>query len=226
MAAAVFSIVVPVLNEAALIAPLLRELRQRLPQAELVVVDGGSGDDTVRHALPLCDQLLIGEQGRAAQMNLGALAAAGDYLFFLHADSLPDVHQEQVLAELASAPEWGFSPLRLTGRRRSLRLIAWFINWRSRLTSVATGDQMQFARRELFLASGGFDAIPLMEDVALSKRLRRHAAPHVMPWHVLTSSRRWEEGGVVRTVLRMWSLRLAYFLGVHPDRLVRFYYGR
>ena len=203
---------------------LAEDLRQRYPACELIVVDGGSRDQTVAAAMPLCDQLLIGEPGRAGQMNLGGGVARSEYLLFLHATAAPGF-SGMPGALPGQQPEWGFCRVRLSGRRRSLRLIEWFMNLRSRLTSVATGDQMLFLRRDLFGTTGGFDAIPLMEDVAYCKRLRRRAAPLVIREPVTTSSRRWEESGVVATVVRMWLLRLAYFLGVSPQFLWRHYYG-
>ncbi|MDZ7781868.1 MAG: TIGR04283 family arsenosugar biosynthesis glycosyltransferase [Halioglobus sp.] len=217
--------IIPVLNEAGRIAALLTGLRARFPGAQLVVVDGGSGDDTVRQAMRHCDQLLLGQRGRAAQMNLGAAAAAADYLFFLHADGEPGIDGTRLGIELARAPDWGFSRVRLSGRQPHFRVIEWFINRRSRLTHVATGDQMLFVRRDIFAQTGGFDDIPLMEDVAYCKRLRALAPPLILSEPVLSSSRRWEEGGVAATVLRMWALRLAYVLGVSPQRLWRHYYG-
>lgn len=220
------SFVIPVLNEERRIAVLLRDLRTRFPRCELVVVDGGSEDATVDAATPYCDLLLHSEPGRAAQMNLGAGAARSDYLFFLHADSRPQISAAELDAALAGHPSWGFCRVRLDGGRPLFRVIEWFMNQRSRLTRIATGDQMLFVDRALFDSSGGFDAIPLMEDVAYCKRLRRLAAPAILAPAVVTSSRRWEEGGALRTILLMWSLRLAYFLGVSPATLWRHYYGR
>jgi rSAM/selenodomain-associated transferase 2 len=218
--------VIPVLNEQERIACLLRHLRSHFPDSELIVVDGGSHDRTVALALPLCDVLLLGEPGRARQMNLGGRGASADYLCFLHADSTPGVSASQLEAYLSVGPSWGFCRVRLSGSRPAFRVIEWFMNWRSRVTSVATGDQMLFLQRALFERSGGFDSIPLMEDVAYSKRLRRLAAPLVIAEPVLSSSRRWEQRGVLSTVLFMWGLRLAYFAGVSPARLWGHYYGR
>lgn len=220
------SFVIPVLNEAAVIAALLTRLRERFPDSELIVVDGGSSDATVPLATPLCDQLLLSEPGRAAQMNLGGNAAGGDYLAFLHADSFPGVGAGELSDSLARGTYWGFCRVRLSGRRRAFRVIEWFMNQRSRLTRVATGDQMLFVQREVFQRNGGFEPIPLMEDIAYCKQLRRLSRPKIIREPVTTSSRRWEEGGVTRTVLRMWLLRLAYFLGASPSYLWRHYYGR
>lgn len=220
------SVIIPTLNEAGHIADLLGQLRLSWPDAELLVVDGGSQDETVRQALPRSDQLLICEPGRARQMNLGARAARGEFLFFLHADSAPQFDQQSLMALLMTRPAWGFFPLRLSGQRFALRVIEAFINMRSRLTRIGTGDQMLFMQRETYRQTGGFDDIPLMEDIAYCKRLKAVAAPLVPAAPVLTSSRRWEEQGIARTVLRMWGLRLAYFAGVSPERLWYYYYGR
>ena len=224
--AAPLTFVIPVLNEAPGIAALLEQLARDYPAAERIVVDGGSDDDTLRLATGLADRVLGSEAGRARQMNGGAAAASGEYLFFLHADTRPTLAQAQLLQALAREPAWGFSPVRLSGAAPAFRIIEWFINRRSALTGVGTGDQMIFVRREAFNAIGGFDDIPLMEDVALCKRLRRHARPQLLAEPVVTSSRRWEQDGVVRTVLLMWRLRLAYFLGASPQRLWRQYHGR
>lgn len=225
MAGLLVSFVIPTLNEAAGIAPLLENLRARFPAARLIVVDGGSADDTVRLAMPRSDELLLCEAGRARQMNLGASVARSAYVCFLHADSLPGADAQAFAAYLASRPAWGFCRVRLSGRQPAFRVIEWFINQRSRLTRIATGDQMLFVRRDVFEQYGGFDALPLMEDVAYCKRLRRVAAPVIVSEPVLTDSRRWEEGGVLRTVLKMWALRLAFFAGVSPQRLWQHYYG-
>jgi rSAM/selenodomain-associated transferase 2 len=220
------SFVIPVLDEQATVADLLRDLRQRYPDSQLVVVDGGSTDRTVPLAMPLCDQLLLGERGRAAQMNLGGQVASSDYIVFLHADSRPGVSASGMDACLAQRPLWGFCRVRLSGDQFFFRVIEWFMNQRSRLTSVATGDQMLFVQKTLFDKTDGFDDIPLMEDVAYCKRLRRLARPAIIQKPVLTSSRRWEEGGAVKIMVRMWLLRLAYFLGVAPGTLKRHYHGR
>lgn len=220
------SFIIPVLNEADGIAPLLEGLRAAFPDAELVVVDGGSDDGTARLALARCDQLLRSEPGRARQMNLGAAAANGDYYFFLHADCFPSVTAEQLESVLGESPAWGFCRVRLGSPEWPFTVISWFMNWRSRLTRVATGDQMQFVRSDIFEQTGGFDQIPLMEDVAYSKRLRQIAPPRVIGQVIQVAARRWQERGIARTVLVMWGLRLAYFLGVSPARLWRVYYGR
>ena len=220
-----YSFVLPVLDEADTIESQLLYLREHYPAAEVVVVDGGSSDGTPDLAAPLCDLVVAGERGRGVQMQQGAGAARGEYLFFLHADSRPSATAAQLLAYLGQHPAWGFCCVRLSGQRRSLRMVEWAMNHRSRLTSVATGDQMLFVRADLYRRSGGFAAIPLMEDVEYCKRLRRLAPPLVIAQPVVTSSRRWESGGVGATVLQMWLVRLAWFLGIAPQRLYRHYYG-
>ncbi len=220
------SFVIPVLNEAERIAPLLAQLARDFPSAQRIVVDGGSRDGTVAAAMSGCTQLLLGEPGRSAQMNLGGRVASGDYLLFLHADSRPRFTAAELERELSAAPVWGFFPLRLDGGRAVFRLIERAITLRSRASGIGTGDQLLFLQRDLFHDCGGFAAIPLMEDVELCRRLRRQCRPRVPELAVETSSRRWEERGVLRTVFQMWGLRLAYALGVAPARLWRIYYGR
>jgi rSAM/selenodomain-associated transferase 2 len=221
------SFIIPVLNEEPAIAGLLRALRRSCPHGQLIVVDGGSSDGTIAAAMPLCNQLLLGATGRARQMNLGAAVASGDYLFFLHADTCPVAAVAAIERCLQQQrPNWGFCRVQLSGGHRAFRVIEWCMNQRSRLTRIATGDQMLFVARPVFHATGGFDDIPLMEDIAYCKRLRAMAPPAIVAASVVTSSRRWEQGGVLSTVLRMWCLRLAYFLGVAPQTLWRYYYGR
>lgn len=220
------SFVIPVLDEESGVADLLGDLRRRFPGSQLIVVDGGSRDRTVAAAMPHCDQLLVGAPGRARQMNLGGRAASAPYLVFLHADTRPAFSGEQLRQYFEGSPAWGFCRVRLSGERSAYRVIEWFMNRRSRLTGVATGDQMLFVSRVVFDQTGGFDDIPLMEDVAYCKRLRRFARPLVIEQPVTTSSRRWEEHGVLATVLRMWLLRLAFVAGVPPATLWRHYHGQ
>jgi rSAM/selenodomain-associated transferase 2 len=221
-----FSFVIPVLNEQDSIASLLQNLAQQYPECELVVVDGGSSDETVARALPLCSNLLTGPPGRASQMNLGARAASGCHIFFLHADTLPSSNLAQLSAVLATRPRWGFFRAQLSGEHWIYRVIESGMNLRSRITRVATGDQTLFVDRDLLAQTGGYADIPLMEDIEFCKRLRRLYSPTIISQPVVTSSRRWETRGVCRTVLQMWALRLAYMLGVSPQRLWQYYYGR
>lgn len=219
------SVIVPCLDEAAGIVTALAALAPlRTRGHEVIVVDAGS-DDTGDLARPLADRVLRAPRGRAVQMNRGAAAASGDLLLFLHADTrLPEGADRCIVEGLArSGCAWGRFDVRLSGRHPLLRLIERFMGWRSRLTGIATGDQGIFVARGAFEVVGGFPEIALMEDVALSKRLRRGGRPLCLRETVVTSSRRWEESGIVRTVLLMWWLRLRYFLGADPRRLARDY---
>jgi rSAM/selenodomain-associated transferase 2 len=219
MSSTTVSFIIPVLNEMGRIGPLLAALASRYPHSQRLVVDGGSTDATAVEAGPHCHRLIDSKAGRALQMNTGAKAATGDYLFFLHADTLPLISEKDLLEALGCAPKWGFSPVKLSGSQAIFRLVERAMNIRSRLSRVATGDQMLFIQRELFETTGGFAALPLMEDIEYCKRLRRIAQPLVLRAPVETSSRRWEQRGIGRTILRMWVLRLAFVCGVSPQRL-------
>jgi rSAM/selenodomain-associated transferase 2 len=219
------SIIVPVLNEQARIAALLRQLRALGP-AQVVVVDGGSRDATADTARPLCDRLVESAAGRARQMNAGAAVASGDVLWFVHADSqLPADALGQIGKALAAGAVWGRFDVRLSGDRAMYRVIALCMNRRSRLTGICTGDQGLFVRRDVFERVRGYPEQPLMEDIEFSRRLKRLAPPAALPGPLITSSRRWEVGGTWRTIALMWRLRLAYALGADPARLYRRYYG-
>ena len=223
MSSITVSFIVPVLNESGRIGPLLKLLASRYPASQRLVVDGGSTDATAAEAGPHCHHLIASEAGRARQMNAGAKAASGDYLFFLHADTRPLISDAELHGALGCAPKWGFSKVKLSGSQSIFRLVERAINLRSRISGVATGDQMMFIRRELFEKTGGFAPVPLMEDIEYSKRLRRIAQPLVLQAPVETSSRRWEQKGIGRTIVRMWALRLAYVCGVSPRRLQGYY---
>jgi rSAM/selenodomain-associated transferase 2 len=212
------SIVIPVLNEAEGIAAALTALAPcRKNGAEAIVVDGGSSDETVRLAQGLADRVIHAQRGRALQMNAGARAASGEVLLFLHADTrLPPGAETLVFS-----PLWGRFDVQIDGRHPLLKVVACAMNLRSRLTGIATGDQAMFVRREVF---PGFPEIPLMEDIALSRLLKRRAPPACLRARVTTSGRRWESHGVLRTIFLMWSLRLMYFLGVRAERLARIYH--
>ncbi len=220
------SIIVPTLDEAAGIAACLGRLRPlRERGVEVVVADGGSTDGTAALAVPLADRVVAAPRGRAAQMNAGAAASRGDTLLFLHADTrLPDDADRLVLEGLAaSGRQWGRFDVAIEGRPAMLRVVAACMNARSRLTGIATGDQAIFVRRAAFDSAGGFPAIALMEDIALSKALKRTGPPLCLRSRALTSGRRWERHGTLATILLMWRLRLAYFLGADPARLAKRY---
>jgi len=219
------SIIIPALNECAAIGPTLACLQAARGRGhEVIVVDGGSSDGTPAQCAGQVDRLLIAARGRARQMNAGAARAQGDVLLFLHADTLaPDGVDRLIAAALAHGPGWGHFDVRLSGRRPLLRLVERLMNLRARLTGIATGDQGLFVPRHWFMSLGGFPDQPLMEDIVFSRRLKRLGRPHCLKHRLLTSSRRWESHGVVRTVLKMWWLRAAFFLGVPATRLARLY---
>lgn len=219
------SIIIPVLNEAKHLVEGLNKLQSYRKQGhEIVMVDGGSADDTVKLAADLSDKVIRSDRGRARQMNAGANIASGDVLLFLHADTvLPENACELIESSFCDGRKWGRFDVKLSGTRNVFRVIETLINWRSRITSVATGDQAIFISREMFDRVGSFPDIPLMEDIAISKSLRHISKPACLTSVVVTSSRRWEKHGVLKTVLLMWFLRFLYFIGVSPDRLVRLY---
>lgn len=218
------TIVMPALNEAALIVDALQALLPlRARGAEVIVADGGSRDGTVALAGPLADRVIVVRRGRGASMNAGATLGCGDNLLFLHADTkLPDDAELLIEAALARRA-WGRFDLRIAGRHPLLAVVARMINRRSRLTGIATGDQAMFVTRAAFTAAGGFPDLPLMEDIALSRRLKKLCRPFCIATPVVTSGRRWEHNGVWRTIFLMWRLRLAYYLGVDPALLALLY---
>ena len=220
------SIVLPVLNEAAGIEAALRALAPlRARGHELVVVDGGSTDGTLALAAPFAERVLSAPRGRASQMNCGAAAASGDALLFLHADTrLPRDAERRIETALADGRHgWGRFDVRIEGRSRLLVMVAFCMNLRSRLSGIATGDQAIFVTRATFNAVRAFPAIALMEDIEFSRRAKRISAPACLRDRVTISGRRWEREGVLRTIVLMWRLRLAYFLGAHPDALASRY---
>ena len=221
-----FSIVVPVLDEAAVIGESLAALRPlRAAGAEVIVVDGGSRDDTRAVAAPLADRVLEAPRGRSSQMNAGAAAARGDVLVFLHADTtLPARALEAIGAALEGGRHaWGRFDVTISGGGVALAIVAAMMNARSRWSGIATGDQAMFARRDAFEKAGRFPAIPLMEDVALSKALKAISPPACLRERVVTSGRRWRKHGTARTVVLMWRLRLEYAMGADPRSLARRY---
>ena len=206
----------------------LQALRER--GVEVVVVDGGSTDGTAELARPLADDVLAAPRGRARQMNAGAAAARGRILLFLHADTrLPDEADHLILSAVGDSPakhRWGRFDVKISGRSHWLKLVARMMNLRSRLTGIATGDQAIFVALPAFQSVGGFSDQPLMEDIALSRSLKRLTPPACLAQRVLTSGRRWERHGIGRTILFMWWLRLRYFFGADPVQLAREYgYG-
>jgi rSAM/selenodomain-associated transferase 2 len=218
------SVVVPTLDEADALPRTLAAARQA-GVGEIVVVDGGSRDATAAVARPLADRVLECAPGRARQMNAGAAAARGDVLLFLHADTLLPPGAAALVGRAldAQGAVGGRFDVRLDADGVAYRVIERAISLRSRLTGVATGDQAIFVRRAVFERLGGYPPLPLMEDIALCRALKREGRMVALRDTVLTSARRWRRHGVARTVLLMWALRAAYYAGVSPERLARVY---
>jgi rSAM/selenodomain-associated transferase 2/rSAM/selenodomain-associated transferase 1 len=222
------SIVVPVVDEAEQIRKGLAQLQPfRAAGHELIVVDGGSRDGTFEAAVALADRVLQAPRGRAVQMNVGASVATGNVLLFLHADCrLPPSADVAIAGALARGRAWGRFDVTLDGDSRALPMVAWFMNARSAATGICTGDQAMFVERAMFDAIGGFPALPLMEDIALSRTLKRFAGPPArLSERIVASGRRWNADGAWRTILSMWALRWAYWRGATARDLARRYYG-
>ncbi|MDZ4188478.1 MAG: TIGR04283 family arsenosugar biosynthesis glycosyltransferase [Hydrogenophaga sp.] len=218
------AVVLPVLNEGAALRPRLQALAPlRARGAWVVLVDGGSTDGTCATAQPLCDAVRVAPRGRASQMNAGAVAAAqagADVLLFLHADTqLPPDADRLIETALARGAAWGRFDVRIDGVHPLLPMVAAFMNLRSRLSGIATGDQALFVRRRVFEALGGFAPLPLMEDIELSARLKRCSPPACVAQRVTTAGRRWDQHGLWRTIGLMWRLRAAYAAGADPHAL-------
>jgi rSAM/selenodomain-associated transferase 2 len=216
------SVVVPTRNEASTIAAALAPLRE--PEVlEVIVVDGGSTDETASLAAPFADRVLEAAPCRAKQMNLGAAAARGEILFFLHADTLVPRGFARAIARACESAIGGRFDVTLDARGIAFRVIERAINWRSRWSGLFTGDQGLFIRREAFEALGGFPDQPLLEDLELSKRMKRHGTVATLRDRLTTSARRWQRHGTAQTVLLMWSIRARYALGADPAILARTY---
>jgi rSAM/selenodomain-associated transferase 2 len=220
------SIIIPVVNEQKAIGKSLAALQPlRRHGVELIVVDGGSTDGTPTLARAFTDLTLSAPLGRASQMNAGARRAAGEHFLFLHSDTeLPEQAAEQISAALSHGERiWGRFDVRFDSPLRILGVVAFMMNWRSRCTGIATGDQAMFVQRQAFERVGGFPEIALMEDIALSKLLKRLSRPVCLRARVTTSGRRWEKNGALRTILLMWRLRAAFFLNSDPSGLAERY---
>jgi rSAM/selenodomain-associated transferase 2 len=218
------SVIIPTLNEEHQLAATVASARSSAV-CEIIIADGGSSDGTVHCARTSAERVVTVPRGRAMQMNAGAAVARGDVLLFLHADT-------RLPAQFAAAILDGLADEQCVGGRFDVHLmpsspLLWLtgelMNIRSRLSGIATGDQTIFVRRDVFHRIGGFPEIPLMEDIAFTRALKRHGRTVCLRQRVVTSSRRWRANGIVRTVLLMWSLRLLYFCGVSPQRLQHWY---
>jgi rSAM/selenodomain-associated transferase 2 len=220
------AIIIPVLNEGPIIASALARLQAlRACGSEVIVIDGGSQDDTTMQAQPLVDRVMTAPRGRAAQMNAGAAAASAqaEALLFLHADADLPADADRLITDALDRSAWGRFDVRINGSACGLGMVAFLMNRRSRATGICTGDQGIFMRREFFDSLGGFADIALMEDIEFSRRARRIARPVAIAAPIITSGRRWDERGVARTIVLMWGLRLRYFFGADPQTLARHY---
>ena len=216
----VLTVVIPVLNDAQPLARVLGALSSA-PDCELIVVDGGSTDDSVAVGQASGARVLHAPAGRGQQLAAGAESACGARLWFLHADA--GVNERALAVVREAPPGWGRLRIRFEPSSAAMRVIAWFMHWRSSLTGICTGDQGMWVDADVLRAAGGVPRQPLMEDIELSRRLKRLARPQVLPAWIESSSRRWQHHGVVRTVVGMWWFRLQYFLGVPAERLARRY---
>jgi rSAM/selenodomain-associated transferase 2 len=218
------SVIIPALNEEKSLPATLESAIAAKP-TEIIVVDGGSTDCTRAICRDFGIQPFSSPRGRARQMNFGARHATGEVLLFLHADTrLPASASSDILAAMSDLRIMGGRfDLNLDGEHRMLKVIGAMINLRSRIARSATGDQAIFVRREVFAALGGYPDVPLMEDVALARALKRRGAVACLRSRVITSARRWETEGLWRTIFRMWTLKLLYLLGFSPVRLKRYY---
>jgi len=219
------SVIVPMLNEAPSIATTLEAIRIGAPDAEIIVVDGGSTDSSIEAARPRCDFVMAAARGRALQMNAGATRASGDALVFVHADTIVPMSFTRDIAAALANPEvvGGRFDVRLDDNHPVCALIGALISFRSRISRTGTGDQAIFVRKQIFDALGGFPDMPICEDLDFARRMKRAGRVACLRSKVTTSARRWRSGGIVRTVLRMWTIRLLYLAGVPPDRLARMY---
>ncbi len=229
------AVILPVLNEAAYLEETLSALIEDQHFDEIIVVDGGSTDASVEVVCKFMSSvapdtcpvpnLIQSPRGRARQLHAGALAADADILLFLHVDSvLPPGAADDIRETIGRARLWGRFDVRLSGGHFLFRIIERLMNWRSCLTGIATGDQGIFVRSDVYHVAGGFTPLELMEDVEFCSRLKWFGKPACLPGPMTVSSRRWEKNGTMRTILLMWTLRLLFWLGVSPVRLVRWYY--
>ena len=218
------SIIIPVRNEASHLPSLLNALQKRKSDnTEVIVVDGCSEDDTLNVICQKKNRILRSEPGRAQQMNTGARHAKGKYLWFLHADSKVDFDFESIIESGLKNKKWGWFNIRLSNTKIIFRVIESMMNYRSKITSVATGDQGIFIHKNIFIEQGLFPSIALMEDVKFSKKIRSSESPFISDTPLETSARRWEENGPIRTIFKMWTLRLLFFLGASPNWLDKQY---
>jgi rSAM/selenodomain-associated transferase 2 len=219
-----FSIIIPTLNEERTIQSCLLALQPIRSECEIIVVDGESIDNTRSLAVALADKVITSALGRSRQMNNAAREATGEVLIFLHADTrLPENALEMLQQKINIFGQWGRFDIQLSGNHFMLKVISQMMNWRSRLTGIATGDQVIFVTRMAFEKAGPYPEISLMEDIALCKALKKISPPICLKDKVISSGRRWEHNGIYKTILLMWSLRLRYFFGADPQKLAFIY---
>jgi rSAM/selenodomain-associated transferase 2 len=219
------AVIVPMLNEASAIAKTLDAIRAGAPDAEIIVVDGGSTDASIELARLRSDVVIAASRGRARQMNSGAARACGDALVFIHADTIVPVTLARDLEDAFADPEvvGGRFDVRLDDNHPLCVLIGALISFRSRISRTGTGDQAIFVRKKIFESLGGFSDLPICEDLDFARRLKRAGRVACLRSKVTTSARRWRKGGIMRTVLKMWTIRCLYLMGVSPVRLARIY---
>lgn len=218
------SVIIPVLNEEKTILSLLQDLQScRQEGHELIVVDGGSKDQTMLIARELSDKVISASKGRAMQMNAGAAQAKNEILWFLHSDTKISGEEIKIIQSSLKDKVWGRFNIKLSGTNVLFRVIETMINIRSYISGIATGDQGIFVKRDIFESVNGYTDIPLMEDIDLSKKLKNIKRPVCLSSVLITSSRRWENKGIIVTVLLMWRLRFLYWLGVSPVILAEHY---
>ncbi|WP_444886919.1 TIGR04283 family arsenosugar biosynthesis glycosyltransferase [Microbulbifer sp. JMSA008] len=221
-----YSVIVPLLNEREQLPNLVAQLRELVAYSscEIILVDGGSSDGSAEIAAAAGLRVIQSQRGRALQMNAGASVACGSWLLFLHADTrLPQGALSAIASASVRGAQWGRFNIRISGDSLWFPLISTMVNWRSRLSGIATGDQVIFIRRSLFNEVGGYARQPLMEDIELSRQLLKIARPHCLRQRVTTSGRRWQKFGIWRTVLLMWRLRFDYWRGVPAECLAKRY---
>lgn len=221
------SVIIPVLNESGNIEETLKSLQPLMDEGhEVIIVDGGSCDDTILKCKKYTANILVSKKGRAIQMNYGAASASNNVLVFLHADILVPSNFSQIITQAIAYKnkQWGFFRVKLSSDNILLKIVSYFMNARSCLTSIATGDQTIFVTKSLFNKINGFENIALMEDIEISKNLKQHTKPYCAKSYITASSRKWKQEGVIRTILLMWKIRLFYFFGVSTDDLVKMYY--
>lgn len=218
------SIIIPVLNEENSIKELLQQLQAYRQQGhEVIVVDGGSHDNTRSVADSLSDKVITSKAGRALQMNIGATQSRHEILWFLHADTLIPEYAIEQIQQALNKSDWGRFNVKLSGSHILFRIIETMMNVRSCVSGIATGDQGIFVKRKVFGQVNEYSNIPLMEDVDLSRKLKKSSKPVCLKYTLITSSRRWEKNGISSTILLMWKLRFLYWIGISPEHLARQY---